>query len=300
MERLGLGPDQVLSLNPRLVYGRMTGWGQDGPLARTAGHDLNFIALSGVLHAIGGHERPAIPLNLVGDFGGGALYLAMGLLAALLHVHKGGEGQVVDCAMIDGSASLLGMIYGHYARGLTRPLARDSAVNQGTWMDRRASNVIDGGAHFYNTYVCADGKHIAIAAIEPAFYAELLDRLGLGDPAFAEQMNRTAWPELGDRLAALFRQKDRDQWCALLEGSDVCFAPVLSLAEAPRHPHNLARGTFAEIDGFHQPAPAPRFSKTPGAIQGPPPGNGEHNREGMRDWGFTEPEIDGLERSGVL
>jgi len=300
MERLGLGPEPALAANPQLVYGRMTGWGQDGPLAQAAGHDINYIALSGVLHAIGGAERPAIPLNLVGDFGGGALYLVMGVLAALLNVRAGGEGQVVDCAMVDGSASLLGMIYGHYARGLTRPPATDSVVNHGTWLDRRAGNVIDGGAHFYNTYACADGRHIAIAAIEPAFYAQLLDRLGLDDPAFTAQMDRCAWPDLQARLAGLFLQRSRDQWCALLEGSEVCFAPVLSMEEAPRHPHNRARGTFVERDGFLQPAPAPRFSRTPGAIQGPPPSAGEHNREGLGDWGFSESEIDDLERSGAL
>ncbi|MGP6110847.1 CaiB/BaiF CoA transferase family protein [Pseudomonas aeruginosa] len=300
MERLGLGPEPVLAANPQLIYGRMTGWGQDGPLALVAGHDLNYIALSGVLHAIGGAERPAIPLNLVGDFGGGALYLAMGVLAALLHVRAGGEGQVVDCAMVDGSASLLGMIYGHLARGRERPPAEDSAVNHGTWLDRRAGNVIDGGAHFYNTYACADGKHIAIASIEPAFYVQLLKLLGLDDPAFSAQMERSAWPDLQARLAGLFLQRSREQWCVLLEGTDVCFAPVLSLEEAPQHPHNLVRGTFVERDGFLQPAPAPRFSKTPGAIQGPPPTSGEHNREGLGDWGFSDSEIDGLERSGAL
>lgn len=300
MERLGLGPEPALAANPQLVYGRMTGWGQDGPLAQVAGHDINYIALSGALHAIGGAERPAIPLNLVGDFGGGALYLAMGVLAALLHVRAGGEGQVVDCAMVDGSASLLGMIYGHLARARERPPAEDSAVNHGTWLDRRASNVIDGGAHFYNTYACADGKHIAIASIEPAFYAQLLDLVGLNEPDFRAQMDRCAWPGLQARLAGLFRQRSREQWCALLEGTDVCFAPVLSLEEAPLHPHNRARGTFVERDGFLQPAPAPRFSRTPGAIQGPPPASGEHNREGLGDWGFSDAEIDGLERNGVL
>lgn len=291
MERLGLGPEEALGINPDLIYGRMTGWGQNGPLAAAAGHDINYIALAGALHAIGGADSPSIPLNLVGDFGGGALYLAMGVLAALLHVRSGGRGQVVDCAMVDGVASMLGMIYGHLGRAAGRPLASDSSVNSGTWIDRRASNAIDGGSHFYNTYACADGKHIAIAAIEPAFYGQLLTRLGLDGDAYAEQMDRAAWPALKEQLSEVFRSRSRDEWCELLEGTDVCFAPVLSLQEAPLHPHNLSRTTFVETNGFYQPAPAPRFSVTPGAIQSPAPKCGEHNQEALTDWGFSAQEI---------
>ncbi|WP_028627156.1 CaiB/BaiF CoA transferase family protein [Metapseudomonas resinovorans] len=300
MERLGLGPEIALAVNPALIYGRMTGWGQSGPLAQSAGHDINYIALAGALHAIGTAERPAIPLNLVGDFGGGALYLAMGVLAALLHVRAGGGGQVVDCAMVDGVASLLGMIYGHLARAHTSPLSEDSAVNSGTWQDKRASNVIDGGAHFYNTYECADGRQIAIASIEPAFYAELIRLLELPASLFDEQMDRDSWPALQAHLTELFLSRTRQDWCELLEGTDVCFAPVLSLEEAPMHPHNLFRETFIERDGFIQPAPAPRFSETPGAIQGPPPRCGADNREALGDWGFSDVEIAVLETCQAL
>lgn len=300
MERLELGPEPVLKRHPRLVYGRMTGWGQDGPLAQVAGHDLNYIALSGALHAMGTAAQPAIPLNLVGDFGGGALYLAMGVLAALHHARTTGKGQVVDCSMVEGTASLLGMIYGHYARGLEQPLAQDSAVNNGTWIDQRQSNVIDGGAHFYNTYRCADDKHIAIAAIEPAFYQQLLERLGLEDAGFDRPMDREGWPQLRARLTEVFERQPRDHWCRLLEGSDVCFAPVLSLAEAPQHPHNQRRQSFIEVEGVLQPAPAPRFSLTPSAVQGPPPKAGEHNRSALAQWGFTDHEIAALYAANVL
>ncbi|MGH8386194.1 MAG: CaiB/BaiF CoA transferase family protein [Pseudomonas sp.] len=300
MERLCLGPEEALRKNPDLIYGRMTGWGQDGPLASAAGHDINYIALAGALHAMGNADNPSIPLNLVGDFGGGALYLAMGVLAALLHVRSGGRGQVVDCAMVDGVASMLGMIYGHLGRAEERPLSSESSVNTGTWIDRRASNAIDGGSHFYNTYTCADGKHIAIAAIEPNFYAELLNRLGIDDAAYAEQMDRTAWPLLKQRLSEVFRTRSRDEWCELLEGTDVCFAPVLSLQEAPLHPHNLSRATFVKANGFYQPAPAPRFSETPGAIQSAAPGCGEHSKEALLDWGFSDQDILDLEENQVL
>ena len=249
MERLGLGPDTCLARNPRLVYGRMTGWGQTGPLAQAAGHDINYIAISGALHAIGPHDaKPTVPLNYVGDFGGGAMLLAVGVLAALLEAKGSGRGQVVDAAMTDGAALLSAMMYGFKANGW--------------WNNVRGTNMLDGGAPFYDTYRCSDGRHVAIGAIEPQFYATLRERCGLDDPAFDAQMDPAAWPSLTAKLEALFATKTRDQWCALLEGSDACFAPVLDWDEAPRHAHNVARGTFVEIDGVVQPAPAPRFSRT--------------------------------------
>jgi alpha-methylacyl-CoA racemase len=249
MERLGLGPDACLARNPALVYGRMTGWGQHGPLAHAAGHDIDYIALSGALHAIGPAEAPSIPLNLVGDFGGGGMLLAFGIVCALLEARASGVGQVVDAAMTDGSALLMTMIYQLKALG--------------AWSNTRASNAIDGGAHFYGTYQCADGKWIAVGAIEPQFYALLLEKCGIDDPRFAAQWDRARWPELKAALAELFRARPRDEWCALLEGTDTCVAPVLDLDEAPLHPHNQARGTFVEHAGAIEPAPAPRFSRTP-------------------------------------
>jgi len=253
MERLGLGPDAVLARNPRLVYGRMTGWGQQGPLAHAAGHDINYIALTGALAAIGPRERPVPPLNLVGDFGGGALYLVAGILAGLLEASRSGRGQIVDCAMCDGAASLMAM-FCEFAAG-------------GRWQDRRETNLLDGGAHFYGTYECADGEFIALGAIEPQFYAELRRRAGLDDAVFDAQMDAENWPALKEKLAAVFRAKTRAEWCVIMEGSDVCFAPVLALSEAPQHPHMAARGVFVSHDGVTQPAPAPRFSRTPSAIR---------------------------------
>ncbi len=253
MERLGLGPDVVLARNPRLVYGRMTGWGQQGPLAHAAGHDINYIALTGALAAIGPRERPVTPLNLVGDFGGGALYLVAGILAGLLEASRSGQGQVIDCAMCDGAASLMSM-FCEFAAG-------------GRWQDRREANLLDGGAHFYGTYECADGEFIAVGSIEPQFYAELRRLAGLDDAVFDAQMDAESWPALKEKLAAVFRKKTRAQWCAVMEGSDVCFAPVLALSEAPHHPHMAARGVFVSHDGVTQPAPAPRFSRTPSAIR---------------------------------
>lgn len=274
MERLGLGPEVALARNRKLVYGRMTGWGQTGPLALAAGHDINYIALTGALHAMGRKdEPPAPPLNLVGDFGGGALYLAMGVCAALLHAQKTGQGQVIDCAMTDGAASLTAMFYGMRAAGL--------------WTDERDANLLDGGAHFYDTYETADGRWVAIGSIEPQFYALLLDKAGLSsDPDFAPQMDKSRWPSLSEKLAGIIKTKTRDEWCALMEGTDVCFAPVLSLAEAPHHPHNAGRETFVTVAGVVQPNVAPRFSATPGAVQGPPPSPGAHNEEVLRDWGI--------------
>ena len=286
MERLGLGPDIALARNPKLVFGRMTGWGQTGPYAQAAGHDMNYIAISGALGAIGTTEKPIPPLNLVGDFGGGALYLAFGLLAGVIHARATGQGQVIDCAMSDGAASLMSMFYGFKAAG--------------AWSDSRRSNLLDGGAHFYDTYQCSDGQWIALGSIEPQFYALLLEKTGITDPAFKAQMDRAQWPGLHDKLAAVIATKTRDDWCDLMAGTDVCFGPVLSLEEAPKHAHNVARETFVNLDGVVQPAPAPRFSATPGAIAGPPPVIGAHNRSALSNWGFADGEIDALETAGAL
>ena len=280
MERLGLGPDVALKRNSKLVFGRMTGWGQTGPYANAAGHDMNYIAITGALHAIGTTEKPVPPLNLVGDFGGGALYLAFGLLAGVIQARETGKGQVIDCAMSDGAASLMAMFYGFKASGM--------------WKAERRSNMLDGGAHFYDTYQCADGKWISIGSIEPQFYALLLEKTGITDPDFARQHDRSAWPELHDKLAVVLAAKTQAEWCAIMDGTDVCFAPVLDLDEAPKHPHNVARQAFVEVAGVTQPAPAPRFSVTPGAIQGPPPAIGAHDREALMDWGFSTAEIDAL------
>ena len=253
MERLGLGPEVLQSRNPRLVYGRMTGWGQEGPLAQAAGHDINYISVTGALAAIGTTERPVPPLNLVGDFGGGALYLVVGLLAALLEAKKSGKGQVVDAAMCDGAASLMTMFFDFAAAG--------------RWRSERESNFLDGGAHFYGVYQCACGRFISIGSIEPQFYKLLRQLAGLPDQAFDAQMDREAWPSLKQKLAGIFKTKTRDEWCSIMEGTDVCFAPVLNLSEAPEHPHMAARKTFVERHGTIQPAPAPRFSRTPSVIR---------------------------------
>ncbi len=286
MERLGLGPDVALARNPKLVFGRMTGWGQTGPYAMAAGHDMNYIAITGALHAIGTDDKPVPPLNLVGDFGGGALYLAFGLLAGVIQARETGKGQVIDCAMSDGAASLMAMFYGFKAGGM--------------WKEARRSNMLDGGAHFYDTYQCSDGKWVSIGSIEPQFYALLLEKTGIDDPEFQKQHDRSAWPGLREKLAKVIAQKTRDEWTAIMGGTDVCFAPVLDLDEAPNHPHNLARETFVELGGVIQPAPAPRFSATPGKIQGPPPAIGAHDREALTDWGFSDGEIDALKAAGAL
>jgi alpha-methylacyl-CoA racemase len=287
MESLGLGPEDCLKRNPRLVYGRITGWGQDGPLARAAGHDINYIALVGALHTFGQRgEQPIPPLNLVGDFGGGGMLLAFGIACALFEAQRSGHGQVVDAAMVDGVASLMAMIYGFLASGL--------------WLDERGVNLLDAGAHFYNTYETSDGRWIAVGSLEPEFYSLLLERTGIDDPDFQHQWDRGRWPELRSKLAAVFKTKTRDQWCDIMLGTDVCFAPVLSLGEAPGHPHNVARGTFVEIDGVPQPAPAPRFSRTPGEIQGPPPNPGEHTESALLDWGFDEEHIASLRKAGAI
>jgi alpha-methylacyl-CoA racemase len=280
MERLGLGPDVVLKRNPKIVYGRMTGWGQTGTLAHAAGHDLNYIALTGALHAMGRKgEPPAPPLNLVGDFGGGALYLAMGICAALFEAQRSGKGQVIDCAMTDGAASLASMFFGMRAAGV--------------WTDDRDANMLDGGAHFYDCYACKDGKWVSLGSIEPQFYALLLEKTGLSDdPAFQAQMDRNAWPALSEKLAGVIRTKTRDEWVKIMEGTDICFAPVLSWAEATAHPHNVARQTFVEVDGVVQPNVAPRFSGTPSKVQGPPPAVGEHTRAVLESWGVASGLID--------
>ncbi|NIJ23348.1 CaiB/BaiF CoA transferase family protein [Sphingomonas japonica] len=282
MERLGLGPDILIGDTPALVYGRITGWGQDGPLAQAAGHDINYIAINGVLHTIGRKgERPAVPVNYVGDFGGGGMLLAFGMLAALLAVRNGAPGQVVDAAMVDGSALLSGMVWQMKAAGL--------------WRDLPQSNWLDGGAHFYDSYACADGKFVAIGAIEAPFYALLRERLGLADdPAFDAQFDPAAWDGLRDRLAAVFATRTRDEWAALLEGSDACFAPVLSLGEALAHPHIAARGTFVEVAGHTQPAPAPRFSKTPAATPSGARPAGEDVRTVLAGIGYDGDRVEAL------
>ncbi|MBU1377938.1 MAG: CoA transferase [Alphaproteobacteria bacterium] len=286
MERLGLGPDVALKRNPKLVFGRMTGWGQTGPYAMAAGHDMNYIAITGALHAIGTEDKPIPPLNLVGDFGGGALYLAFGLMAGVIQARETGKGQVIDCAMSDGAASLMAMFYGFKAAGM--------------WKEERRSNLLDGGAHFYDTYQCSDGKWVSIGSIEPQFYALLLEKTGINDPEFQKQHDRSAWGSLRQKLAHVIAQKTQAEWTAIMGGTDVCFAPVLDLDEAPKHPHNAARQTFVELGGVVQPAPAPRFSATPGAIQGPPPAIGAHDREALSDWGFSDAEIGALQTAGAL
>jgi alpha-methylacyl-CoA racemase len=286
MERLGLGPEVAFKRNKRLVYGRMTGWGQTGPLAQTAGHDINYIAISGVLHAIGTRERPVPPLNLIGDFGGGALYLAFGLLAGLTHARATGQGQVIDTAMCDGAASLMSYFYGFRAEG----------VHSAT----RASNRLDGGAPYYDVYECADGLWIALGSIEPQFYQLLREKAGLSDPIFDAQLDRASWPAQKERLAQIIAMRPRQAWCEIMEGTDVCFAPVLEMAEAPAHPHNAERNVFVEVEGVVQPAPAPRFSLTPGEIQGPPPGIGAHNETCLGDWGLGDDAISSLKAKGVI
>ena len=286
-ERLGIGPEECMARNPKLVYGRMTGWGQDGPMAKAAGHDINYIALAGALHAIGfAGDRPVPPLNLVGDFGGGGMLLAFGMVCALLETTRSGEGQVIDAAMIDGTASLMAMFYSMTATGL--------------WKDERGVNFLDSGAHFYNTYETSDGKHICIGSIEPQFYAELMERAELDRTVFGDQMNHERWPSQTKALAEVFKQKTRDEWCEIMEGTDICFAPVLSLGEAPKHRHNLARGTFETHEGMVQPAPAPRFSRTGGGIRNQARVPGEDSVAVLRDFGFSNAAIEALRESSVI
>jgi len=281
MEKLGLGPDILLTDNPKLVYGRITGWGQTGPLAHAAGHDINYIALSGALHLVGRKGEPPLPpVNMVGDFGGGGMLIAFGIVSALLAVKMGQPGQVVDAAMTDGSALLAAMPYGLFAAG--------------HYCDERGTNMIDGGAHYYDCYECADGRYISIGSIEPAFYAILREKLGLADdPSFDAQQDRSAWPQMKQKLAAIFRSEPSSHWCELLEGTDACFAPILSMTDAPHHPHNVARKTFLELDGVVQPAPAPRFSVTPAA---PPKVTqiGQDSQTILKDLNFSDEEIEDL------
>ncbi len=287
MERLGLGPEICLGRNTRLVYGRMTGWGQDGPMAQAAGHDINYIALAGALDAIGRRgEAPVPPLNLVGDFGGGGMLLAFGILCALLERERSGKGQVVDAAMVDGAAALMTIFHGMRLAGF--------------WGDERGTNLLDTGAHFYDVYETADAKYVSIGSIEPQFYAELVQRLGLEGEELARQMDRSRWPELKERVAKLFKTRTRDEWCQIMEGTDVCFAPVLSLAEAPEHPHNRARGTFIRVADAVQPGPAPRFDRTPPEIQRPPPYAGQHTEEALADWGLGPGEIAQLKEAKAI
>ena len=287
MERLGLGPDLCLKRNPKLVYGRMTGFGQEGPMAHAAGHDINYIAMTGALHSIGRRgDRPLPPLNLVGDFGGGALYLALGVVAGILEAQKSGKGQVVDAAMVDGASSLMTAIYGIKAAGV--------------WTNDRGDNLLDTGAHFYEVYETKDAKFVSIGSIEAKFYEELLELSGLKGVELPHQMDRTQWPKMKEKLAEIFKTKTRDEWCKIMEGSDVCFAPVLSMDEAPKHPHNIHRGTFVEQDGVVQPGPAPRFSRTPGKIQGPPASPGQHTEAALSDWGFSKSDLEKLTAQGAI
>ena len=287
MERLGLGPDLCLARNPKLVYGRMTGWGQDGPIAHIAGHDINYIALSGVLHTIGEAGGPPVPpLNLVGDFGGGALYLAMGVLAGIISARSTGRGQVIDCSMVEGSASLMMMMYG--------------ALASGAWKEERGANRTDGGAHYYHVYETRDGEYVAIGAIEPQFYALLLKHTGLEGEDLPPQTDRAQWPAMQERLRHIFKTKTRAEWVEIMQETDICFAPVLRMSEALKHPHNVERDSFVEIEGIPQPGPAPRFLGTPTRVQRPPARVGEHTDAVLRDWGFSAGEIAELHRSGAV
>ncbi len=286
MERMGLGPDVLLARNPRLVYGRMTGWGQAGPLAPRAGHDINYIALTGVLHAIGrAGQAPVPPLNLIGDFGGGGMLLAFGIACGLVEARHSGKGQVVDAAMVDGASTLAAMFSGMMAAK--------------RWSEVRGENILDTGSPWYDTYETKDGKYVAIGSIEPKFYAELLERLGLAGESLPKQNDRDGWPVLRERFAAVFGSKTRDEWVAAFEGSDACFAPVLTFSEARENAHNQARGTFVDLGGISQPGPAPRFSRTPGAIRGAPPERGQHGRAALAEWGFSAQQIDALAKLGA-
>jgi alpha-methylacyl-CoA racemase len=286
-ERLGLGPDDCLARNKRLVYGRMTGWGQDGPLAMSAGHDIDYIAIAGALWPIGrGGEAPVPPLNLVGDFGGGGMLLAFGMSAALVDAQRSGVGQVVDAAMVDGAASLMSMIYAFKELGL--------------WSDQRGSNTLDSGAHFYEVYETSDGKWFAVGAIEAQFYAKLLELLGLDAGELPQENDRSSWPEMKKRFAEIFKTKSRDEWAAIFEGTDGCGAPVLSPWEAHEHEHNRARGTFVEVEGMIQPGPAPRFSRTPSAVSRPPSFPGSDTDAALSDWGIPTDRIAMLRELGAI
>ena len=283
MERLGLGPDVCLQRNPRLVYGRMTGWGQTGPLAQAAGHDINYISLAGALHAIGEESHPVPPLNLVGDFGGGAMMLAFGISSALYECQRSGKGQVIDAAMSDGAALLMAPFYAMFASG--------------SWQDKRQANTLDGAAPYYGSYRCSDGKFISIAPLEPQFYALFLKLMDIDSELFRQRDERSSWPQIRADLTVRFASRSRDEWCSLLEGSDVCFAPVLSLAEAPLHPHNQARQTFTDINGSWQPSPVPRFNRTASTLPAPP--RLDAGTEVLAEAGFSAREIQALKASGA-
>jgi len=287
MERLGLGPDICLARNKRLVYGRMTGWGQDGPIAHIAGHDINYIALSGALAAIGEPGGPPVPpLNLIGDFGGGALYLAMGVLAGGRSARATGKGQVIDCSMVEGAASLMMMMYG--------------ALASGAWNEKRGHNRTDGGSHFYHVYETKDGEYISVGSIEPQFYRLLLTHTGLEGAELPAQSDRGQWPAMRERFAQIFKQKTRAEWVAIMQQTDICFAPVLTMSEAIQHEHNTHRGSFVGIDGVAQPGPAPKFLGTPARVQSRPAYCGEHTDDVLRDWGFSASEIAMLHSGGSV
>ena len=287
MERLGLGPEVCLERNPKLIYGRMTGWGQNGPLYHAAGHDINYISIAGALGSMGYADRPpAPPLNLIGDFGGGAMYLLAGILAAMVERNSSGKGQVVDAAMTDGTASLLSPFYGLMAMSM--------------WSTERYSNRLDGGAFYYGSYECSDGKYFSLGSLEPQFYALLLEKCGITDETFKDQSDQEAWPIKREKMEALFKTKTQQEWCDILEGTDVCFAPVLNLEEAPDHPHNKTRQTFVKIQGVTQPAPAPRFSRTQGKIQSPAAITGANTQEVLIDWGFSDSEISNLQMNNAI
>lgn len=289
-EKLGVGPEHCWAVNPRLVYGRMTGWGQTGPLAQAAGHDINYIAITGALHAVGRPgQKPAIPVNLIGDFGGGTMFLAMGVLAALLEAQKSGTGQVVDAAMVDGAANLMWMCHSFHAAGYWNA-------------DEKGANILDGGAHFYDTYEAKDGKYVAIGPIEPQFYAEMVTRLGLDPEVWnrVEQNKQERWAADKETFAAIFKTRTRDEWCAILEGTDACFAPVLTLEEAPSHPHNVARHMYVEVDGFKQPAPAPRFSRTPSVVQHGQHALGEDTAVVLQSIGYSAEQIAAMRDKGAV
>lgn len=286
MERLGLGPDACLARNPKIVFGRMTGWGQEGPLAHAAGHDINYIALTGALHSIGRRgEAPVPPLNLVGDFGGGGMLLAFGVACALVESGRSGQGQVVDAAMVDGASSLMAMIYSFKAMGM--------------WQET-GTNMLDTGAHFYDVYETKDGRYVSIGSIEPQFYALLLEHSGLGEQSLPPQMDRHQWAAMKPRVAEIFKTKTRDEWTAIMEGTDVCFAPVLDLDEAPQHPHMKHRQTFVEAHGVVQPAPSPRFGRTRAELGRPPSFEGQHTDEVLRDFGFDAARIDALRNAKAI
>ena len=287
-EKLGIGPEVCLERNPKLVFGRMTGWGQEGPLAQAAGHDINYISITGALYAMGRKgEKPVPPLNLVGDMGGGGMLLVNGILAALLETHNSGKGQVIDAAMVDGAAQLMWMFHGFQAAG-------------GWDETQRESNMLDGGAHFYDTYECADGEYVSVGSIEPQFYALLKEKAGLSEEDFGNQHDQAQWPAMTEKLAAVFKTKTQAEWCELMEGTDVCFAPVLSFTDAPSHPANVARDVYVEVDGVTQPAPAPRFSRTPASVRHGAHSIGQDTEETLTAMGFEAREIEELRSTGAI